>query len=379
MKRCLLLSIIIILLLPPGRPASGQDQPKLIGEIEFFGYSGIDLDKIRAELPFQEKERFVGETFAEKLERAREAVKSVTGRWPTEISNTCCDSQGNWIIFIGLSGKIIHYAPHPRGTIRLPEKILDLYERFMTLNMESVQKGRFAEDQSKGYALSEYPPLRSAQLEMRAYAVTHGALLRSVLEGSREDRERIAAAELLGFSRQSDAQLASLIRATRDGNSTVRNNATRALFVLAMSKSKIATRIPVAGFIELLLSGTWTDLNKSSNLLAIITESRDRKVLAQLHRKEVLERLIEMARWRSHGVPAAMILGRIAGIDEGRLRQLITEGEVEIVIRELQDRLGQRSLSSLPADSYIRSLWPRSESFDVISGRRRPSSFNSRN
>lgn len=338
MKRCLLLSFC--LLLP--HISFGQDRPRLIGEIEFFGYAGVDLERVRAALPFHEQESYIAEDYAAKLERAREAIKNITGHFPTGMDSVCCDSRGNQIIFIGLSGKTAKYNPPPQGTARLPEVALNLYDRFITLLFESLQKGIFSEDHSKGYALSAYPPLRSVQLEMREYAVNRGALLRSVLATSSADRQRIAAAHLLGYARQSDAQFASLVKATRDRHETVRNNATRALLVLALSSPKIASRIPAASFVELLLSGTWTDLNKGGELLNIVTaRSRGATVFARLHSKEVLERLIEMARWRSHGEAAANLLGRVAGIDEQRLQRLVAEGKVEAIIKELQDKRGQ--------------------------------------
>ena len=334
MKRYLLL----ILILFAASIAYGQDKPKLIGEVEFFGYSGIDLNKLRAALPFHETESFIGETFAAKLEPAREAIKQITGRWPTDMTNVCCDDQGNWIVFIGLSGKNISYNPPPKGNTRLPENILNLYERFIKGNMESVQQGASAEDRSKGYALSASPLLRSIQLEMRAYAVGHDRLLRNVLKNASDDQQRIVAAELLGYARQSVSQIAALVHANRDGNGTVRNNATRALIVLAESSPKAAMKIPAEGFIELLLSGTWTDLNKVSGLLSAITKSRNAKLLTQLRRREVLERLIEMARWRSHAEAARYILGRIAGIDESRLEGLVRSGKVEVIINELSGK-----------------------------------------
>lgn len=338
MKCFLLLSFILLL----AHNVAAQDRPKLIGEIEFFGYAGIDLDKLRAALPFHEQENFVGEEYAGKQEQAYDAIKGVTGRYPTGINYVCCDKRGNEIIFIGLSGKTFPYRPKPNGTTRLPEKILDMYERFMKTLFEGVQKGNFPEDRSKGYALAAYPPQRAVQLEMRAYAVDHGALLRLVLETSSEDQQRIVAAQLLGYARQSDAQLASLVKATEDSNDTVRNNATRALLVLAASSAKIAGRIPTKHFIELLLSGTWTDLNKSSGLLDFITaKKRDAKVLAQLRRKEILERLIEMARWRSHWESAANLLGRVAGINEQQLQQLVAGGKAEVIIKELQEKPGR--------------------------------------
>lgn len=329
--------LLIITLLASG--AVGQDKPKLIGEIEFFGYSGIDLDKVRAALPFHEKDGFSVETFADNGERAGEAVKQVTGRTPTDFARVCCDDQGNWIVFIGLSGKTLHYIQPPRATIRLPENIINLYDRFMKALMEDVQKGASAEDHSKGYALSTSPPLRSIQLEMRAYAVNHDALLRDVLQNASDDKQRIIAALLLGYARQSRSQIAALVRAHQDSNGMVRNNATRALIVLAESNTKVAAEIPAEGFVGLLLSGTWTDLNKGSYMINAITKSRSAKILARLHDREVLERLIEMARWRTgHAEPARYILGRMAGIDESRLEQLVKTGKVDAIISELQDK-----------------------------------------
>ena len=318
--------------------ASGQEPAKLIGEIEFFGYSRIDLNKVRAALPFHEKDMFSGETIAPKLERAGEAIKQVTGQWPTDMATICCDAQGNWIIFIGLSGRTSRYNRPPKGTARLPKKTLDLYEQSIKINMADVQQGASAEEHAQGFALSVYAPLRSIQLEMRAYAVAHAALIREVLATTTDERQRIVAADLLGYAQQSKSQIAALVRASHDSNGMVRNNATRALIVLAESSRKVARKIPAAGFIEQMLSGTWTDLNKASNLLDSITKSRDPKVLAQLRRREVLARLIEIARWRSHGEPARYILGRIAGIAESRLKQLVETGRVEVIINELQGK-----------------------------------------
>jgi hypothetical protein len=260
----------------------------------------------------------------------------VTGRYPTDLANVCCDERGDRVIFIGLDGKTIRYNPPPKGHIRLPDRMLGLHDRSLELNDENVRQGAAAEDDSRGYALSAYPPLRSVQLRMRAYSVGRGAYIREVLETAADERQRIAAATLLGYARRSRSQLAALVRASQDGSDGVRNNATRALIVLARSSPTIAGEIPASNFIELLLSGKWTDLNKASNLLNFITRSRKRELLAQLHQREVLERLVEIARWRSHGEPARYILGRVAGIDEGRLEQLVAAEQVETIISALR-------------------------------------------
>lgn len=103
-----------------------QDKVKRIGEIEFFGSAGIDLNKLRAALPFAEGDEFSIEKATDQLGKAREAVKRVIGREPTDIEPTCCDSQGNWIIYVGLSGKAYHYNPQPKGPARLPKSVLNL-------------------------------------------------------------------------------------------------------------------------------------------------------------------------------------------------------------------------------------------------------------
>jgi hypothetical protein len=332
-----LYALLTIALLTSG--AFGQDKPKRIGEIEFFGYAGIALDEVRAALPFREGDEFNTETVEEKMRQAREAVKRVAGHPPTDLNLGCCDNQGNWTIFIGLSGRPMRHNPRPKGKARLPVSAIRMYERFIDTNEEAIQKGAAAEDWSKGYAISEYPSLRSVQLEMRAYAVGREVLLSKVLATSSDDQHRVVAAHLLGYARQSKSQITALARASHDGDSNVRNNATRALWVLAESNPKIAAQIPSESYVDLLLSGNWTDLNKSSLLLSAITQSRNAEALTQLRGRETLERLIEMARWRTgHADKARTILGRIAGIDEGRLQQLVMAGQVEVIINSLQGK-----------------------------------------
>jgi hypothetical protein len=262
----------------------------------------------------------------------------VIGHAPTDIVPVCCDNQGNGIIFIGLSGKTIRYNRQSSGRSRLPDNILNLYDRFINVLMEGVQKGLPLKIAPKGMRWQHtrlFAPYSLRCAPMRSVMKRYYAML----ETSADDRQRIVAAQLLGYSQQSKSQIASLVRASQDSNETVRNNATRALLVLAGSSEKVAMDIPAEGFIELLLSGTWTDLNKASYLLDSMTKSRNVKLLGQLRSREVLDRLIEMARWRTgYGAPARYILGRIAGIDESHLKQLVTTGKVEVIINQLRGK-----------------------------------------
>jgi hypothetical protein len=314
-----------------------QDQPRLIGSIDFYGYKGLDLNQIRSALPLREGETYPGPL--ETLEGVTKTVNSVIGRPPTDVAPVCCDTKGNYMIYVGLPGASIKPAKFnstPTGNIQFPQEIITLYEEAMEESSAAVLKGVANEDTSKGYALAlKYPPLRAKQLRAREYALQHESLIHSVLSSSSETKHRIVAAYLLGYARQSSQQINSLVHAANDPDAVVRNNATRALAVLAQSSPKTAARIPATRFLEMLSSGSWSDRNKASWVLSGMTESRPPKLLADL-RSKALVSLIEMARWRTpHAITFRILLGRIAGIKEERLRELANSDNADEIIKAI--------------------------------------------
>ena len=322
--------------------AVAQDKHRRIGEIDFYGYAGLDLDRIRAVLPLREGDELSDSDDAvlEAIGRIREAVKRVVGKPPTDVAAVCCDAQGNAMFYIGLPGNSIRNVPYrstPLGRVRLPARIVSLYQETMEASSKAVRNGSSGEDDSKGYALSVEPDLRAKQLATRAYALHHEPLVRRVLASTQDAEQRIAAAHILGYARQSEEQIEALVKATYDADETVRNNAIRALAVLAQSNPRVAARIPAAHFIAMLSSGSWTDRNKAGFLLDELSKRRDPKLLSQL-RSRALDSLIEMARWRSRGHAdfARILLGRIAGIEETRLQQLVEAGQVDQIIEALK-------------------------------------------
>jgi hypothetical protein len=196
---------------------------------------------------------------------------------------------------------------------------LALEDRLEQAFEEAMRKGGDSamEDDSQGYALQRDPKLHAAQLELRDYAEKHEAeLLRAAADCS-DAKQRAFAVEALGYAQQSPRQIATLVQASRDSNGGVRNDATRALGVLLRSNPALAAQIPAATFIEMMMSGIWTDRNKSCSVLEPMSMARDPQFLALL-RAEALDPLIEMARWRSDGHAACgkMVLARIAGAKE---------------------------------------------------------------
>ena len=318
-----------------------QEPPRRIGSIDFYGYAGLDLDRIKAALPLHVGDQFPGPL--ETTDAIRKAVTSVTGHPPLDVASVCCDAQGNFMIYVGLPGASIKQSEYnrvPSGSTALPGEIVDLYKQIMNASSAAVLKGDARDDNSHGYALSiSDSDLRAKQLAARAYAIRHEKLIRTVLETSSDVQHRLVAAYLLGYARQSSRQIAALVHATHDPDDSVRNDATRALGVLASSSAKAAARIPAGGFITMLSSGSWTDRNKAGWVLTSLTKSRDPKLLARL-RSEALESLIEMARWHDpgHAYSARILLARIAGIDDERAERLAHADNAD----ELINALGKR-------------------------------------
>lgn|SRR5579871_195146 len=303
-------------------PAMARDR---VGDIEFFGYKGMDLEAVRRAIPVQ-----VGGTYSgdDTKGRIRKAIAEALGHAATDVQAICCDEHGDRVVFIGLPGsssKSFATTPAPRGTLRLANEIVALSDRLDQALYAAVQKGGEAprEDDSTGYALVHDPEARALQLKLREYALAHEDELLQVLKACSEPSQRRIAATATGYARKSPQQLAALVEASRDADEDVRNEAIRALGVLAESDAAIASQIPPAGFIDMLNSGMWTDRNKGSFLLQTLTRERNPGVLAEL-RARAADSLIEMAKWHDlgHAVPARILLGRIAGIAEERLFSL---------------------------------------------------------
>ena len=341
MKNALLI-ILLLLTFAAGRTGTAPAQVELrearVGLIDFFGYAGLDVERVRASMPIREGETFPS-LVALKATRPKieEAVRRVTGRTATDV-DFVSPGRGVWLVYVGLSGrnvKSLTYNPAPKGTARLPPEALEVYRQVDEAFFSAMQRGATGDDYSKGYSLSpDDATLRAKQLAMHDYAARHEDVIRVVLRSSADDGQRRIAAEMLGYANQSRRQIAALVRATHDPDDSVRNNATRALMVLANSDPKVAASIPAAGFVEMLSSGTWTDRNKAGGLLAALSRWRSPKLLAAL-RAQALDSLIEMARWHEtgHSSAARMILGRVGGIEEERLARLVGDNaQVDVII-----------------------------------------------
>jgi len=260
-----------------------QSEYVRIGSIDFFGTTDIDLSKTRMQVSAHESQNISWDAIETLQQQLRNAVATATGHPATDAAVVCCNSNGELMLYIGLGGANSRSVPHlpaPQGSSCLPQRALDLYDRAMDANAKAVQSGDSAEDDSLGYALGHNPELRHTQLDMREFALHNLATIEAALRDCSQNRHRQAAAELLGYAETSSQQVSELVHASEDCDSTVRNNAVRALEVLSSSSKRV--EIPGESFIPLLNSDQWTDRNKAGLLFMHLTSSGDSKLLSAL-------------------------------------------------------------------------------------------------
>ena len=98
--------------------------------------------------------------------------------------------------------------------------------------------------------------------------------LRRVLRSSSDASQRALAAQVLGYAADKKAVVEDLVQGMRDPSDEVRNNAMRALMVFADAAphvSRSIPRVPVEPFIDFLNSPVWSDRNKASAAVTVVT------------------------------------------------------------------------------------------------------------
>jgi hypothetical protein len=315
-------------------PAIAPRQFPPIGVIDFYGLRRTTLAQARQALAITEGD----EPTPERLDAARARLEAISGVASAHLAPTCCE-QGKSILYVGLQEEGapgFAYRAAPRGAAALPPAVLRAARDLEAAVEEAVLAGDAGEDDSRGHALFNNPKARAIQETFPAFAARNAPLLREVLHTSADAGQRAVAAEVLAYAPDKRAVVGDLEEALRDPDEGVRNNATRALAVIAgFAAREPARKIRVSAepFVGMLNSVVWTDRNKAGRALLVLTAGRDPKILARL-REEALPSLVEMARWKSpgHAQVAFIVLGRVAGIPEPEIFAAWERGEREKVI-----------------------------------------------
>jgi hypothetical protein len=333
----------------------------VIGIIDFYGLRTVNLKKVQNQLPIRSgdpvpidipkgarvspeeiRKAFnlagdgpIPKTQGE-IERALEAVPGVSR---AKIAVVCCEPNGQRTLFVGIEerGAVpFAYNPAPKEKSFLPEKMVEGYDAFIAAISEGVSKGGLQEDDTEGHALIKGEVFEKLQGQFMAFAKNDAEMLKKVLKGSVDPKHRRAAAWILGYAPDKKMVVDEFLAALRDGDETVRNNATRALGAIAAFAAKhpeLGIKIDPDPFIQMLHSLSWSDRNKATMVLLNLTQSRSREILQQL-RDRARDPLIEMARWRdSHSLMSFKLLARMAGTKEEEIDKLWESGQREEIIR----------------------------------------------
>ena len=324
----------VALLLALAAPLAAQ-QVLPIGIVDFYGLRRVSESDARRALGIAEGDSLVPDSMAPALRRLR----ALPGVADARLTPVCCESDGRWALFVGVAE---HGAPAvaldsaPHGAVRLPDAIVRLGAALQDTLLAAVQRGQSAEHDSAGHAFFDEPGLHAIQEQFLAYAAANVPELIAVLHRSGDAAHRALAAELLGYAPDVGQVVPDLVQAVHDADGDVRNNAMRALLVIAawaQQHPETGIRVPATPFIDMLNSLVWTDRNKSSYALYELTASRDSSLLAEL-RAQALPALLDIARWRSvgHAFVGYMVLGRIEGVPDETLQEAWRRGDRRQVI-----------------------------------------------
>jgi hypothetical protein len=338
----------LLLLLPFFFTGILYAQSDRLGIIEVYGLSGDKLSAVRTAIQLSEGDRLDRTVFNKKEIEKR--INTVKGIRHVDVSLICCeDARGRSILYVGVADRdlqIVKPAHDPSGMEKLDSFILNTYDRYNDVLREAVLAGQATENNDQGHVLLDYPPAKPIQDSLIAYASARLSLLGKVIRGSGSVDHRRAASWIIAFAKDKKDIISDLLLASNDKDETVRNNATRALGVLARYANQYPNtgiKISAEHFIRHLHSIVWTDRNKSAMLLEALTAGRSTSVLSNIERKS-LHQIMEMARWKNpgHAMFAFIILGRIAGIPEEEIFAAFTSEKRLMVVDEWEDRIRRK-------------------------------------
>jgi len=330
------------MLFAPEPDSTEQASADTLSIIDLYGFRKVPESAVRAAIGVR-----VGDPVPRETDQIVQRLRAIPGVADADISIVCCAEGGGSMMFAGIrepGTPAITHRPPPTGSARLPEEISRLDEAFSAALISAVRRGVAGEDHSHGYALAQDSALRAIQQQFVSIAAARMDTLRVVLNTSADADHRALAAYIIAYGPDRRAVARDLMRGIDDPDDGVRNNAVRAIGVLASwlnDHPEAGIIIPAEPFIDLLNSVSWPDRNKGVMALMALTARRDTAVLSQL-RLRAAASLIEMARWTNpgHAFGAFIILARVVGIDDGEAFQAWQQGRREEVVARAEKLIG---------------------------------------
>ena len=318
--------------------ATPEDITPRVGVIEIYGARRVSLEKIKSAVGAKQ-----GDPLPSR-EEVEDRIDKISGIVASRVEAACCD-QRQMILYVGVEEKDaphFEFHPAPTGDAALPVELVGNYHTFLDEVAASMRAHNADEDLTNGYSLMADPNCRELQQTFISFAARDLSLLDRVVRESSDAEQRGIAAYVLQYGprtpRASKVIVDGLQYALQDQEDTVRENAMRALQAVAVGAKlhpdeKI--RIEPTWFVELMNSVVWSDRRNASLALVNLTDARDPDTLALL-RERALKSVMEMARWHDleHALPAFILAGRIAGLDEKEIQQAWLTGDRESILKQ---------------------------------------------
>ena len=308
--------------------------PEVLEAVDVYGVRSIEEASIRSAVGLK-----AGDPTPGSVGPIIRRVAEVSGVAEVDVSIVCCSQGGGSLLYVGIREvgmPEVEFRNPPTGSTRLPDSVLALGARFRVALQDAVQRGATAEDVSEGYALSVDPQLRSVQQDFRRLADVRHEFLTAVLRNSADSAHRALAAQIVAYGSDKEKVVGELVDAVTDPAEEVRNNAIRALAVLAQwSNENPDARLAIPGdaIVPFLNSHLWTDRNKAVFLLMPLTATLNPVLLDEIRRAAVPS-LVEMARWSNpgHALGAYFLLARVVGVPDSEAFDAWSTGEREKII-----------------------------------------------
>jgi HEAT repeats len=313
-------------------PAAAQ-LPR-VGIIDFYGLRKTTAAQAREALGIS-----VGDSLTSLALMAVPArLADLPGVVSAAIDPVCCE-EGKTMLYVGVleeGAPVLELRRPPNGKSRLPAEVIQAGVAFARAHERAVMRGFVKEDVTQGHSLMADSTARMVQLRFVELAAKHRDSLRAVLRTADDEDHRGLAAEVLAYSANKQDVVADLVYAMRDPSSEVRNNATRALALIAMygqQHPELKIAVPHEPFVDLLNSVAWTDRNKASLALIELTEGRNPTLMTAL-KTRAFDAMVDIAQWTNpgHAMAGIILLGRIAGMPDAEIFAAYERGERDKII-----------------------------------------------
>jgi len=313
--------------------ASAQMPP--VGIVDFYGLHKVSEQQARDALGIVPGDSLS----ALRLAAATAHVGALPGVVQARLEPVCC-LDGRIMLYVGVEEEgapTLHFRAAPSDSVPLPEAVGRAGAAFQDALDSALAHQDFAEDDSAGHQLMHYPAARAAEEDFIPLAARYARRLREVLRRSGDPEARALAVQILAYASDKRSIVDDLAYGMSDPDPSVRNNAMRALGLIAGLASRrpdLHIVVPSGPFVDLLNSPIWTDRNKASFALLALSSSRDSVLFARL-RASALPALVDMARWRNpgHAAPACIILGRLGGMSDQEIQDAWARGDRERFLR----------------------------------------------